>query len=129
MQRRRWRRLVATLTGAWMLVMVTSPMALWSCPAHGTQHSAMSHDMAHMDMDMDMGHTGDHAPAHHSKDCCTGCCCSVPAVALTPGRLVSLPVVPVAIVAVAPAPALGAPRESAPHLRLPLPLGPPAIRA
>jgi hypothetical protein len=116
----RWRRLVATLTGAWMLVMVTSPMALWSCPAHGTQQSAMSHHM-------DMGHSGDHTPAH-SKDCCGGCCCSVAAVGLTPGRLVSLPVVPVAIVAEAPAPALGAPRASTPHLRLPLPLGPPAIR-
>jgi hypothetical protein len=78
---------------------------------------------------MDMGHAGDHAPAHHSHACtCPGCCCSVAPVGLTQGRLVSLPVVPVTIVAQAPTPALGAPRDSAPHLRLPLPLGPPAIR-
>jgi hypothetical protein len=113
--------------------MVTSPMALWACPAHSAvssgQESAKAHVMGHMPM----GHTmpvGHNTPSgHHHNECpCAGCCCSVAAVGLTPGRLVSLPVVPVTIVAQAPAPALGAPRESTPHLRLPLPLGPPALR-
>jgi hypothetical protein len=112
---------VAALTGTWMLAMVTSPMALWSCPEHGSQHAAMAH--------MAMGHSPDHGPAHHHNDCtCSGCCCCVAAVSLADGRLVSLPVIPVTVVAQTPAPALGAPRESTPHLRLPLPLGPPAIR-
>jgi len=109
--------------------MVTSPMGLWACPAHSGQQGAaaqwhMAHDMAHMPLghNMPSGH-------HHNNQCpCAGCCCSVAAVGLTPGRLVSLPVVPVTIVAQAPAPALGAPRASTPHLRLPLPLGPPALR-
>ena len=120
MLRSRWRRLLATLTGTWVLVIAASPVPLWSCPEHGSHHAAMSHDMGHMDH---------HAPASHSHQCtCPGCCCGVAAVSLTPGRLVSLPVVPVAIVAQATTPTLGPPRERAPHLRLPLPLGPPAIR-
>jgi hypothetical protein len=131
MLRPRWRRVLAALTGVWVLVILTSPVALWSCPAHGDAHGtmgAMPHDMSHM-----AGQAHEHGPAQsghqHSNQCtCPGCCCGVAAVGLAPGRLVSLPVIPVAIVAQTPAPALGAPRDVTTHLRLPLPLGPPAIR-
>jgi hypothetical protein len=117
----RWRRLVAALIGAWMVVILTTPMALWACPAHGGPH--------HMTMtNMDMSHH-DQQPGHDHNQCtCPGCCCCVAAVGLAVGRLVALPVVPVTVVTETPAPVVGAPRDLAPRHRLPLPLGPPAIR-
>jgi hypothetical protein len=127
MLRPRWRRVLAALTGAWVLVILTSPVALWSCPAHGDQHAAMAHDMAQMHLPQGP-HDAGHGHQHSHQCTCPGCCCGVAAVGLTPGRLVALPVVPVTIVAQTPAPALGAPRNTQTHLRLPLPLGPPAIR-
>jgi hypothetical protein len=124
----RWRRLVAALTGAWMFVILTTPLALWACPAHGGQHAVMSQmsqmDMAHMDMANHKDQRG------HQHECtCPGCCCGVAPVGLASGRLVALPVVPIAIVAQAPQPPVGAPRPRTSHHRLPLPQGPPALRA
>jgi hypothetical protein len=77
---------------------------------------------------MDMSkHKG---PASNQHDCtCPGCCCAVAAVGLTPGRLIALPVVPIAVVAQAPQPPVGAPRDRTTHHRLPLSQGPPALRA
>jgi hypothetical protein len=128
----RWRRIVATLTGAWMFVILTTPMALWACPTHGGQHAAMSQMGMGGGMDMsDMADMAKHkGPGGNQHACtCPGCCCAVAAVGLTAGRLITLPVVPIAVVAQAPQPPVGAPRERTAHHRLPLPQGPPALRA
>jgi hypothetical protein len=120
----RWRRMVAALMGGWMVIILTTPMAVFACPAHGDPNGIMSHSMTHMDMG-----GSQHGGKQHAQCTCPGCCCAVAPVGLAAGRLVALPVVPVAVVAATPAPAVGTPRDLAPPHRQPLPLGPPALRA
>jgi len=113
-----------------------------ACPTHGattqigTTHEADVDAMAGMPMAAPVAsaHHDATAPSgghsHHAGHQCTcpGDCCGTAAMALAERPIVALPVVPVAVAAQQPTPAVGAPRASATHLRLPLPLGPPALR-
>jgi hypothetical protein len=142
MRRRRWHRIVAALIGGWTLVLSTSSVAMAACPTHGatthgaTTHGATTHGasahavlMAAMPMHHDAtAPSGGHS--HHAGHQCTcpGDCCGTAAMALADRPIVALPVVPVAVAAQQPRPAVGAPRASATHHRLPRPLGPPALR-
>lgn len=118
--------MVAALIGAWMVIILTTPMAVFACPAHGDPNGIMPHSMTQMDMGGSQ-HSTQHG-GKHAQCTCPGCCCGVAPVGLTAGRLVALPVVPLAVVAATPVPPVGAPRDLAPPHRQPLPLGPPALR-
>jgi len=128
MRRRRWHRIAAALIGGWTLVLSTSSVAMAACPTHGAPAQGARPDaMAAMHHDATApAHGHSHHAAHHCT--CPGDCCSTASLALAQRPVVALPVVPVAVAAQQPAPALGAPRRTASHLRLPLPLGPPALR-
>ncbi len=70
-------------------------------------------------------------PAHHHGHHCTcpGACCVTGLVTLAAGRLVALPVVPIEVAAASPLPTATVQASSAPDVVLPLPLGPPSLRA
>lgn len=120
MRRRPWVRVVASVTGLWFLFLVDGP-GPHNCALHdGVAHAGMAHgDMTHG------APNGSKAP----KQCsCMGTCCSVAVLNVPSGRLVSLPVVPVAVVATVTDPTSRIAPRAAPDVLLPPPLGPPSLR-
>lgn len=72
-------------------------------------------------------HQGTGHDCHHGHQCtCPGTCCATGIVTLAAGRLVAIPVVPVAVAAPAPVPVSDVRAVAAADVVLPLPLGPPA---
>ena len=108
----------------------------------GRDQAADGPGMPGMPADMQRAHDGapaggtdpspdpHHGPGHHGHQCtCPGVCCAIGAITAPVGRLVAIPVVPVALAAAAPRAERDAPIRAAPDVVLPLPLGPPTLRA
>jgi hypothetical protein len=75
-------------------------------------------------------HDPHHGRDHHGHQCtCPGVCCAIGAITTPVGRLVAIPVVPVALATTAPRVEHDTPIRAAPDVVLPLPLGPPTLRA
>jgi hypothetical protein len=118
------RRVLAALVGIAFLLAMTDPMFSHGCLIHDAvaQTTASMPGMPGMpDMPggtQDHGHTPD-----HGHQCCVASCCAS-LLTIATGRLVALPVVPIAIVATTVAPKT--PRPPKPDgVVLPPPLGPP----
>jgi len=145
MQRSLAHRFLAGLFGLWMIVTV-SGVSLQACPEHGggwlggvasahmDHHDAMPASGPMMDA-MPASHQGHHEGApdaghgggHHGHQCtCPGACCTTGLVSVPAGRLVAIPVVPVAIAAAAPLVYRDVAPRAAPDVVIPPPLGPPA---
>lgn len=147
MRRSRIHRFFAGVFGLWMTVTV-SGVSLQACPEHGggwlggIADTGMHHDAA-SPMTSDMatamaaghrGHDGDASGGghsnHHGHQCtCPGACCTTGMVSVPAGRLVAIPIVPVAIAAAAPLMFRDVAPRAAPDVVIPPPLGPPAQSA
>lgn len=143
MRRSPAQRILAGLFGLWMIVTV-SGVALQACPEHGggwmggAGASTGTHDAA-MPMDADLaaampmshGHDahsqGTGHGSHHGHQCtCPGACCTTGLVSVPPGRLVAIPIVPVAVAATPSLVYRDVAPRAAPDVVVPFPLGPPA---
>jgi len=144
MQRSVTQRLFAGFFGFWMIVTVTG-VTLPACPEHGggwfggVAGASMDHDIAmpmadDMSAAMPAGHRGHDAgtttsghSGHQGHQCtCPGACCTTGLVSVPAGRMVAIPVVPVAIAAAAPLVYRDVAPRAAPDVVIPPPLGPPA---
>lgn len=145
MRRSPVQRFLAGIFGFWMIVTV-SGVSLQACPEHGggwlggVALAGMDHHSATpaggpMTGAMPAGHQGHHGDApdaghgggHHGHQCtCPGACCMTGPVSVPAGRLVAIPVVPVAIAAAAPLVYRDVAPRAAPDVVIPPPLGPPA---
>lgn len=137
MRRPGWYRALTGILGVWLIATV-SGVALQACPEHGGGWLAGSDGLASTHathhgapvQGTDASHNPHQAPDHQGHQCtCPGVCCVMGAVTAPAGRLVALPVVPVSLAAVPPHVERDAPRRAAPDVVLPLPLGPPTLRA
>jgi hypothetical protein len=134
-------RALTGLLGLWMTASI-SGVALQACPTHGMMMPDMvagsHHDGGCGGADTQMP-AEQNAPSqsqqnaghdcHHGHQCtCPGTCCTTGVVSLAAGRLVAIPVVPIAVAAVAFAPVSDVRAVAAPDVALPPPLGPPAVQ-
>jgi hypothetical protein len=138
MRRRPWHRVFAALLGTCFLMGSMGPLgADQGCPMHadGTYATSMA-TMPSMPSAPGSDHLTPVGAEHHEKQVpsdnhdkrpctCPGCCCAV--IALTPGRLVGLPVVPARIVVALGVWTTGIHRPERPDVVLPYPNGPPAL--
>ncbi len=135
-------RALTGIFGLWLTASI-SGVALEACPTHGGVMPIMAAGMHHGGTDCTSsgaqlpGGTGTQSQSqrgtghdcHHGHQCtCPGTCCATGIVTLAAGRLVSIPVVPVAVAVVSLAPVSDVRAVAAPDVALPPPLGPPAIQ-
>jgi hypothetical protein len=145
MRRSPVQRFLAGLFGLWTIVTI-SGVSLQACPEHGggwlggvalagMDHHGATRAGGPMTDAMPAGHQGHdrsapdagHGGGHHGHQCtCPGTCCTTGLVSVPPGRLVAIPVVPVAIAAAAPLVYRDVAPRAAPDVVIPPPLGPPA---
>lgn len=118
------RRLLSALLGLMFVLATGIPMSDHPCMTRDGTPAAM----APMTGMSDAPHQHDHSHSSHRCACLDSCSCAT-VVTIARDRLVALPIVPIAVVAVA-RPAVGtAPRPAQPDaVVLPPPLGPPALR-
>lgn len=122
-------RLLSAVMGIVWVLATAVPMSGHRClapDAARVTHAAMP-GMPDMP---DMPHDHDRSP-RHSHDCtCLDTCCCTAVLTIANDRLVVLPVVPIAIVAVSRTTVPAAPRPAQPDsVVLPPPIGPPALLA
>ena len=145
MRRSLAHRFFAGLFGLWMITTV-SGVSLQACPEHGggwlggvaganmDRHDATQPMGGPMADAMAASHRGHGADAqgtghgdHHGHQCtCPGACCTTGLVSVPAGRLVAIPVVPVASAAATPLVYRDVAPRAAPDVVFPPPLGPPA---
>jgi hypothetical protein len=137
------RRALTGVLGLWLTASI-SGVALQACPTHGgmmmpgmatgSHHDAGcggadSHQMPGAPTAPSQNGQGAGHDCHHGHQCtCPGTCCTTGVVSLAAGRLVAIPVVPIAVAAVAFAPVSDVRAVAAPDVALPPPLGPPAVQ-
>jgi hypothetical protein len=117
-------RLLSALMGIVFVLATTAPMSGHPCQAQGGAREAMP-PMPGMPA---APHDHDHS-RHHSHPCsCIDSCCGATVVTVANDRLVALPIVPIAVVAVTRAIVSATLRPTQPDgVVLPPPLGPPAL--
>jgi hypothetical protein len=142
MRRSLFGRALTGVLGLWLTASI-SGVALQACPTHGGVMPLMGANMHHTGTDCsgpsaqlpgesgtpNQSQQGTGHDCHHGHQCtCPGTCCATGVMTLAAGRLVAIPVVPVAVAAVTSAPVNDVRAVAAPDVALPPPLGPPALQ-